>query len=145
MKTVTDHELWFLDTRESFPVTHEDGSDGVSVICQWAPEGHSPPLHVHEQEDEIFHLLQGRLSFRVGDELRTLDAGETVLAPKRVPHTFVVESAGGAVCLVITAHGDFERFVRSCARPGGPAAPDPEALAAAAAEHRIAIVGPPLR
>jgi quercetin dioxygenase-like cupin family protein len=145
MTTVTGQELWFLDTRVSFPVSHEDGSDGVSVMSQWGPEGHSPPLHVHENEDEIFHLLQGQLSFRVGDELRTLEAGETVLAPKRVPHTFVVESAGGAAWLVVTAHGDFERFVRSCARHGGPAAPDPESLTSAAAAHRIAIVGPPLR
>jgi quercetin dioxygenase-like cupin family protein len=145
MTTSTDQELWFLDTRVSFPVSHEDGGDGVSVMSQWGPEGHSPPLHVHETEDEIFHLLRGRLSFRVGDELRTLEAGETVLAPKHVPHTFVVESEDGAEWLVVTAHGDFERFVRSCSRPGGPAAPDPEALTAAGAAHRIAIVGPPLR
>jgi quercetin dioxygenase-like cupin family protein len=145
MKTATGQELWFLDTRVSFPVSHEDGSDGVSVMSQWGPEGHSPPLHVHEDEDEVFHLLQGRLSFRVGDETPTLEAGETLLAPKGVPHTFVVESTGGAAWLVVTARGDFERFVRSCSRPDGPAAPDPERLAAAAAAHGVAIVGPPLR
>jgi quercetin dioxygenase-like cupin family protein len=144
MTTENGRELWFLDTRVSFPVSCDDGTDSVSVMRQRAAHGHSPPLHVHETEDEVFHVLAGRLSFRLGDELRTVSAGETVLAPSGVPHTFRVESRDGAGWLVVTARGDFERFVRGTSRADGPAPPDPEALTAAAGAHGIAIVGPPL-
>jgi quercetin dioxygenase-like cupin family protein len=144
MTAANGRELWFLDTRVSFPVSCDDGTDSVSVMRQSADHGHSPPLHVHETEDEVFHVLAGRLSFRVGTEMRTVAAGETVLAPRGVPHTFRVESVEGAALLVVTARGDFERFVRDTSRADGPAPPEPHALAAAAGAHGIAIVGPPL-
>jgi hypothetical protein len=70
-----------------------------------------------------------------------------------VPHTYLVESESGR-WLVATAHGDFERFVRSFSRPaerGDLPEPSPpptpeqaEALAAACREHGIELVGPPL-
>jgi hypothetical protein len=83
-----------------------------------------------------------------------IGAGETILAPKRVPHTYRVESPAGARWLVITRRGDFERFVRALSRPAerpelpaaqGPPMPEQaNALAAAAREHGIELVGPPL-
>jgi len=36
------------------------------VESQVAP-GFSPPLHVHRNEDEIFHILEGKMLFRVAD------------------------------------------------------------------------------
>jgi len=47
----------------------------------------------------------------------TLGAGETLLAPKGVPHTYRVESREGARWPVITRRGDFERFVHALSRP----------------------------
>jgi mannose-6-phosphate isomerase-like protein (cupin superfamily) len=142
--TETNEQLWFLDTRVSFPVSFADGADGISVMESWAPHGHSPPLHVHQTEDEIFRVLEGELRFRVADDEVVLGAGDTLLAPKGVPHQFRVESPGGGRWVVLTAHGDFERFVRGCARTDGPAPPDPQALSEAALRHRIEILGPPL-
>src|SRR5439155_6855967 len=56
------------------------------------PGGDSPPLHVHRTEDELFHVLDGMLTLRVGDDLIELAAGATALAPKAVPHTYRVDS-----------------------------------------------------
>jgi mannose-6-phosphate isomerase-like protein (cupin superfamily) len=81
-----------------------------------APRGESPPLHIHHDEDEVFHILEGELRFRVGDDELRAGPGETLLAPKRVPHTHRVESECGG-WLVTTTRGDFERFVRSFSRP----------------------------
>jgi hypothetical protein len=71
-----------------------------------------------------------------------------------VPHTYRVESHEGARWLVITRRGDFERFVRALSRPaersglppaqGPPMAEQADALVAAAREHGIEFVGPPL-
>ena len=124
------------------------------VMESLAPHGDSPPLHVHQTEDEIFHVLEGELRVRAGDTEVRIGAGETILAPKGVPHTYRVESHEGARWLVMTRRGDFERFVHALSRPAerpelptpqGPPTPEQaDALAAAAREHGIELVGPPL-
>jgi quercetin dioxygenase-like cupin family protein len=145
-------QLWFLDTLVTVHVPHTVGVDGVSVLESRARKGDSPPLHVHA-EDEIFHVLDGEMTIRFGGEDRRLGRGESLLAPAGVPHTYRVESAE-ARWLVITARGDFERFVRSFSRPAdapelpepaGPPTPDQvEALARASGSQHIELVGPPL-
>ena len=145
-------QLWFLNTLVSVRVPHELGTDGVSVLESRAPRGDSPPMHVHG-EDEIFHVLDGTMLVRIGDEEHIVKAGETLLAPGGVAHSYRVDS-DEARWLVVTSHGDFERFVRSFSRPApnaelpkasGPPSPDEaEALSAACRRHGIELVGPPL-
>ena len=146
--------LWFLDTLVSVRISESADSDGVSVLEHHAPHGDSPPLHLHRTEDEIFHVLEGELRFQAEGEEQRLGAGEIVLVPKGVPHTYRVESPQGARWLTTTARGDFERFVRSMSRvaeraelpePAGHPTPEmEESLAAAARKYGIELVGPPL-
>jgi quercetin dioxygenase-like cupin family protein len=150
--TRTD-QLWFMNGLVNIPVSHEDGEDGISFIEHLAPHGDSPPLHLHQREDELVHVLEGELRVRIGDDELRVGVGRTILAPRRVPHTYRVES-DTARWLVITTHGEFERFVRSFSRPAernelpepsGPPTPEQqEALAAVCRENGIELVGPPL-
>jgi mannose-6-phosphate isomerase-like protein (cupin superfamily) len=147
-------QLWFLNTLVTIRVRHDGGEDGISVLERHAPHGDSPALHIHQTEDEIFHVLEGQLRVRAGDTEVRIGAGETILGPKGVPHTYRVESHEGARWLVITRRGDFERFVRALSRPaerpelpapqGRPVREQANGLAAAAREHGIEFVGPPL-
>jgi quercetin dioxygenase-like cupin family protein len=150
----TTERLWFLNALVTVHVRHDQGEDGVSMLESHAPCGESPPLHVHRTEDELFHVLEGELRVRADDADLRIGAGESILAPKGVPHTYRVESPDGARWLVITTRGDFERFVRAFSRkaerpalptPLGPPTPEQAgALAGAAREHGIEFVGPPL-
>jgi quercetin dioxygenase-like cupin family protein len=145
--------LWFLNTLVTFPVSHEESGDGISVMESLARRGDSPPYHVHHTEDEAFHLIEGELVFLVDGETRRVLAGETHLAPKGIPHTYRVVSEQ-ARWLVVTTHGDFERFVREAARPapvaelpapaGPPTLVEQDALGELALEYRIELIGPPL-
>lgn len=146
--------FWFLDTLVTIHVPHGRGEDGLSVIETAAPFGDSPPLHIHRTEDELFHVIEGELLLRVGDADIPAPAGEILLAPKGVPHTFRVVSPRGARFLVTTTEGDFEAMVRAAARPAasadlppaaGPPSPrDAAAFAELCAQHGIDLVGPPL-
>jgi quercetin dioxygenase-like cupin family protein len=146
--------LWFLDTLVTVRVGHDQGDDRISVLERLAPHGESPPLHVHRTQDELFHVLEGELRVRAGDADIRVGAGEALLAPRGVAHTYRVESPDGARWLVITTGGDFERFVREVSRqaerpglpsPQGPPTPEQEdAFAAVARQHGIEFVGPPL-
>ena len=117
------------------------------------PFGSSPPLHVHCNEDEVFHLLSGEARFSLAGEDIAAATGDTLVAPKGVPHSFVVTSREGARWLTVTRNGDFERMLRATARPAEADALPPclpptpgqaAALEAACRAHGIALVGPPL-
>jgi quercetin dioxygenase-like cupin family protein len=147
-------KLWFLNSLITVRVSAADGTDGITVLEHQVPFGDSPPLHIHHNEDEIFHMISGEVRLLVGGNEMSLRAGETLRAPKDVPHTFVVVSPEGARWLTITSHGDFERMVRALSVPAAcdalPAplgAPTPEQvakLAKACRAHGVEIVGPPL-
>jgi mannose-6-phosphate isomerase-like protein (cupin superfamily) len=145
--------LWFLNSWVIVRRSAAAGPDGVSIIEHHDPCGDSPPVHVHHREDEIFHVLEGSLRFQLGDREITGGAGDTVVAPKGVPHSFRVESADGARYLTIVTGDGFEKLVRAVGRPATahalpqPVAPTPDMMAAlsqAAARSHIDILGPPM-
>ena len=150
-QTKDANAVWFLNGRLTFRRSAAEGPDRVCVTEQSMAQGDSPPLHRHRREDEVFHVLEGVMRFRVGETEVVAQAGETLLAPKGVPHTFRIESSR-AHFLTISVGGDFEAMVREMSRPAGedlpPMMTPTEALKAALTEacarHQIDIVGPPL-
>ncbi len=149
--TETD-ALWFGESFAEIRVSAADGDGDVSIVETTTPHGAMPPLRVHD-EDQSFYVLDGEVTFFVGDEVVRAAAVDVIVAPRGAPHTYRVESEQ-ARWLTVSAHGDWERLVRSFSRPAAtsdlpaPAGrPTPEqaaALAAACLEHRIELVGPPL-
>ena len=147
--------LWFMDTRVSIVVPAASGEDRLSVIKHWAPYGNSPPLHIHDTEDEVFHVLEGQVQFNVDGATVTVTAGQTIMAPKGIPHSYLVVSEGGAKWLTMTSPGDFEGLVRALSRPataaglpdphGPPSAEAAEHLMKVCAAHNIRMVGAPMR
>jgi quercetin dioxygenase-like cupin family protein len=152
MTTAGLQSLWFLNTQVTIHLSAQGGSDGISVLEHRASQGDSPPLHIHHDEDEVFHVLEGEVRYRVGDHEHRARAGETLLAPKGIPHTYRVESTEARM-LTIT-RGAFESFIRAIGRPAehnglpdlsGPPTPEQaEALARTCQQFGIELVGPPL-
>jgi quercetin dioxygenase-like cupin family protein len=61
------------------------------VIQNWQATGVAhevAPLHVHHADDEAWHVISGALRFRLADREFAASAGETVLVPAGVAHTF---------------------------------------------------------
>ncbi|MDX8468984.1 cupin domain-containing protein [Mesorhizobium sp. VK23B] len=153
-RTIAGKELlWFNNTLVAIQVSSAEGEDGICVIEHRLPYGDSPPLHVHRNEDEIFHILEGRMRFVVDGRERVAGAGETIIAPKGQPHTYRVESPEGAHTLTVTRGANFETMVRLASRLAErpelprPAAPTPEMIAALTrlcGENGIDIVGAPM-
>lgn len=146
--------VWFLDTLVTIHVAHADRDGSVSLLEHRARRGESPPLHVHLNEDEIFHVLDGELLIHRPDSTdATLGAGDAGLVPTGERHTYRVESQE-ARWLTITNGKDFENFVRAAARPPGaielpPPSPPPSEeqvaeLAPLSSSFGIELVGPPL-
>ena len=139
-RTHSAAELTFLGARCRILADSEstDGSYGLIDMIE-VPAGDMPPLHIHHTQEEGFLLLEGELSlFLPGREI-ALKAGEFVLAPRGVPHTYQVGDAP-ARFLVVSLPGGFERFVLEVAALDEVT---PEVLATTAARRDIEILGPP--
>jgi mannose-6-phosphate isomerase-like protein (cupin superfamily) len=60
-----------------------------------------PPLHLHPDLDETFYILEGKLKFKVGDEILYLGVGDSIFIPRNVPHTFTSNTQQASKMLVI--------------------------------------------
>ena len=69
-----------------------EGVRGAGLVIQnWPAAGVAEmvaPLHVHHRDDEAWHVISGALRFRLADREFVATAGQTVLVPAGVAHTF---------------------------------------------------------
>ena len=129
------------------------GESGSMTVVEFvAQKGFGPPLHVHEDEDEVMIVLEGEIAFRSGEHEQIGTAGSTVYLPHGVPHTFqVVSESARFTTVAARLHGAplFGGFVSDLgdelAEPVIPAAVeiDPAVVAQAGARHGITTLGPP--
>jgi quercetin dioxygenase-like cupin family protein len=107
--------------------SEQRGGEVAVIEIGASPERTGPPLH-HHDFDEAFYVLEGELTFRLGDELFTRGAGELAFAPRGVDHTYANLSGANARALIVCTPAGFERyFDRIAARITG-IAPPPESM-----------------
>jgi mannose-6-phosphate isomerase-like protein (cupin superfamily) len=54
----------------------------------------SPPAHVHAEHSESFYVLEGQMTFTVGERELEAEAGTWVQVPPGTPHTFALTGDG---------------------------------------------------
>jgi mannose-6-phosphate isomerase-like protein (cupin superfamily) len=102
-----------------------------------------PPRHVHHDQDEWFYVLQGEYAFEVGERKFRLCAGESLLAPRKLPHGWAnVGSQPGTLMTLVSPVGSFETFLLETTKHS--TLLSPEEVAQAFAAHDMTVVGPPL-
>jgi len=79
----------------AFKVSTPTPSDPFILEITFLAKG-GPARHRHYDQDEWFYVLEGEFQFEVGAERFRLQPGDSLLAPRRVPHVwaFVGEARG---------------------------------------------------
>lgn len=105
-----------------------------------------PPLHIHSLQHETFHIIEGELTVKVGDELVTAKTGDFLYIPKGVIHTYVNLKEGSIARAVGNlAPGGFYKFVEELNHYQTTAHPPERAkVEEISAKHNQVFVGPPL-
>ena len=121
-----------------------DGEQTAGKLTMWTeitPPGGGPPPHHHVNEDEAFHVLEGRVAFLSAGEWHEVGPGGAAYMPHGVVHTFKnVGDQPSRMLISITPSG-FEKFFARCAeefaKAGGP---DMARIVQIGAEHGIHFV-----
>ena len=71
-------------------LTGAETGERFTLVEQTNEPGTGIPMHLHENEDELFHILEGQMNFRVGGQAVTATAGTTVFLPRNIPHDWMV-------------------------------------------------------
>jgi quercetin dioxygenase-like cupin family protein len=123
-----------------FKVATQDSSDTFIIeMTIWERGG--PPRHIHPHQDEWFYLIEGEFAFEIGDEKFTLKAGESMLAPRGVPHVWAyIGDARGKMLIAFMPAGKMEAFFRETTQANAMPPRDP----ALWRRYDMEVVGPPL-
>ncbi|TAE32033.1 MAG: cupin domain-containing protein [Cytophagales bacterium] len=101
-----------------------------------------PSLHVHHEQDEIFSIIEGEYLFRVGDNEFTAKAGDTVFAPRGIPHTWLQLSEKGRQLYMVQPAGKMEEFFLKMNELKGP--PTEKFMLGMHKAHGMTVLGPPM-
>jgi quercetin dioxygenase-like cupin family protein len=94
----------------------------VGALDERCGHGICAPMHAHDDADEIFYVLDGNLTFIVGEQRIEAAAGAFVYLPRFVHHGFQCNSTEARVFNFLTPAG-FEQLILD----GGKVAPYDEA------------------
>ena len=108
--------LWWFGLLATIKATKEQTGGRYALLEILAPDGYGSVLHVHHFEDEGFWILEGELTFYVGDKTIKAWPGSFLFGPKDVPHAFTVDSGPARLLFIFTPAG-FEDLVRETGEP----------------------------
>jgi len=99
-----------------FKVDGDETQKAYSISEWWLePHTHGPGAHSHE-EDDVFYVIEGTMSFLIGDRWTDAPKGSFVLAPGGVTHDFENRSSRRAGVLNFSIPGDFESSMGAIAK-----------------------------
>lgn len=93
-----------------FKADEEETSCAYSA-SEWWLEPHSagPGAHLHEENEEVFYVLEGQTTFLIGEEWITADKGSFIRIPPKTIHDFANRSGQKTGVLNFFIPGGFER------------------------------------
>ena len=121
-----------------YRVRGEQVNGAYSIVESIFPPLAGPPLHIHENEDEVFRILEASLSFLCKGDRFDAPAGSMVVIRKNAQHTWKNIMDAPARVLVTFAPGGAEGMFAAIS--GQPV----NQIVEIAARFGCRVVGPPL-
>lgn len=140
---------WFFGGGvHTYKATEEETGGAFLLFEDEMSKGKRTPLHIHRESDETMYILDGELLVNTDGVEHRVETGGVVVAPRGVPHAFMVTSDVARV-LCLHTPGGCQAFYFGASealedRPGATGAVDMARVQASARIHGgIEILGPP--
>ena len=128
-----------LGDNQNIKLSGVDTNGQYTLIEQFNEPGVGIPPHIHENEDEVFHVLEGQVEISIADKTTILKAGDLIFCPKGVPHSWKVigEDKARAMLSIFPAglEGMFEELSEL---PAGP--PDMKKVSEICGRYKLQFV-----
>ena len=122
-------------------VSTDDARGGLLVLENTNRAKGGPARHLHVAQDELVYVIEGEYAFEIGAEKFSLKAGDSLLAPRQVPHVWAyVGASTGRMLVSFAPAGHMEAFFREVAKSNAMPPQDPALWRA----HGMELLGPPL-
>lgn len=117
------------------------GSNGLLIIENTFHAPGGPAKHLHYDQDEWFYAVEGDFIIEVGQERFTLQPGDSLLAPRQVPHVWAYTgNTRGRMLIAFMPAGKMEAFFREVTKANAMPPQTPELWRM----HGMELLGPPL-
>jgi quercetin dioxygenase-like cupin family protein len=83
---------WWLDGLWIVLAEAKHTGGRFSMMEELMPKGSGPGPHKHTWSDESYYMLDGEITFLVGDEVKTARTGDFVVVPRDTRHAFRVDT-----------------------------------------------------
>lgn len=119
-----------------------DTGGRFDFLVSTIPFGAGPPLHVHDEQDDSFFVVEGVLTLQVGDDLIELQPGDFATVPPGVAHTFgnTDPDQPPVRAVNVMTPGGFDAYFREMMQLSGP--PDEATMNEIGRRHGMTWVGP---
>jgi quercetin dioxygenase-like cupin family protein len=111
-----ERSVWYSGWLVTFLATGEETRGQFALTEQVARKGNVPPRHIHHREDETFYVVEGEMTFSIGDQTIKATAGTMVFAPRDIPHSFTIDSEQVRILVMVSPAGA-EQFFKECSVP----------------------------
>ena len=111
-----EQSVWYSGWLLTFLATDEDTQGQFALMEQIARRGNVPPPHIHHREDETFYVIEGEMTFSIGDRTIKATPGTMVFAPRDVAHSFTIDSDQVRILVQLSPAGG-EGFFKACSVP----------------------------
>lgn len=119
---------------------HQSQGDLLLLENSFHAQG-GPARHLHHAQDEWFYAVEGEFVIEVGQARYTLHPGDSLLAPRQVPHVWAFVGQGrGRMLILFSPAGQMEAFFREVTKANAMPPQDPALWRA----HGMELLGPPL-
>lgn len=79
---------------------------GECAVIEYATRpGEEPGIHTHQDEDEMFYVLAGSMTFQCGRRRFHVERGGFVFLPRNIPHGYTIRSRTARLLVITTPSG----------------------------------------
>ncbi|GGZ89962.1 cupin domain-containing protein [Algibacter mikhailovii] len=139
VKKDSGHKLNVLGDNQNIKLTGKDTNGQFTLIEQNNKPGIGIPPHVHDNEDEVFQVMDGQVEMTIGEQTTILNSGDLIFCPKGIPHSWrVIGEQNARAILSIFPAGLEVMFEELSQLPPGP--PDLEKVGKICGKYNLRFV-----
>ena len=106
----------FATSRFTLLINSEESGGTSCTMEVISPPGDGANPHTHADADEQFYVLNGDVTFRVGEETYHASPGDVIFIPRGTVHSFKAGAAPAKMLATFTP-GGIENFFRAMGTP----------------------------